>query len=46
MEVVEGQQLDLYVLGLLMVMVVALVCGRGAGEDEQKRAGRPQQAKD
>ena len=45
-EVVEGQQLDLHVLGLLMVMVVALVRGRGAGQDEQKHAGRPQQAKD
>ncbi len=32
-------------LGFLMV-VVALVRGRGAGQDEQKRAGRPEQAKD
>ena len=46
MEVVQREQLDLDVLGLVVMVVVALVRRGGAGEDEQKRAGRPQQAKE
>ena len=42
----KRQQLDLDVLGLVVVVVVALVRRGRAGEDEQKRAGRPQQAKE
>jgi hypothetical protein len=42
-EVVQREQLDLDVLGL--VVVALLRCG-GGGEDEQKHAGRPQQAKE
>ena len=45
-EVVHGQQLDLDVLGLVVMVVVALVRRGRAGEDEQKHAGRPQQAKE
>ncbi len=42
----KRQQLDLDVLGLVVMVVVALVRRGRAGEDEQKRAGRPQQAKE
>ena len=45
-EVVQGQQLNLDVLGLVVMVVVALVRRGRAGEDEQKHAGRPQQAKE